>query len=398
LEAVLGLDRFDPALQACRDALSALRAQRAPLTNAQARAEGALSTLADSEKVAVAQVERLSQVPAEDLSALDALVARLRVMVEDARRDLRALTDQRAAVGGDVVARRALLRDAEARHAKLASGTCPTCGSPVHAEHLGRLLESIEATRQDVATLSAAADRTQAELDALRDEAQKELNTLRAKLDDTLRRIERAKAAAVQLKDAQAELARVGTLRAKATAEWEAATQKLADLDHDIAIHEAAAEVLGLRGVRAQVLSHALAGVEAVANVWLARIAGPDLRLTLRPYSEKADGGTSDAIGLEVHGAGGGYGYRAASGGERRRIDVALLLALAEVSSHAMDVHGGTIWADEVFDALDADGVEAVAHALDTLARERAVVVITHNPALRAKLTPVTTVHLTKEP
>ena len=140
--------------------------------------------------------------------------------------------------------------------------------------------------------------------------------------------------------------------------------------------------------MRAQVLGKALGGIEAVANRWLAEIAGPGFSLELRPYTEKKTGGVNDKISLEVHGAGGGYGYRASSGGERRRIDVALLLALAEVASAALGDETGTLWFDEVFDTLDADGVEAVGRTLEELAAERVVVVISHSQTLAAELRP----------
>jgi DNA repair exonuclease SbcCD ATPase subunit len=147
-----------------------------------------------------------------------------------------------------------------------------------------------------------------------------------------------------------------------------------------------AEQVLGLRGVRAHVLGKALGGIEQVANGWLARIAGPGLRLHLSAYTEKKTGGVSDAISLEVDGAGGGHGYRGASGGERRRCDIALLLALAEVAGAAHGLKPGLILFDEVFDALDDDGVDTVCEVLGELAATRQVVVISHNDRLVARL------------
>jgi DNA repair exonuclease SbcCD ATPase subunit len=86
---------------------------------------------------------------------------------------------------------------------------------------------------------------------------------------------------------------------------------------------------------------------------------------------------------LEVEGAGGGRGYKATSGGERRRIDIAIMLALAEVAQASDNRKVPTMWFDEVFDALDVpDGVDAVVQALEDLSRDRCVVVITHNREL----------------
>jgi DNA repair exonuclease SbcCD ATPase subunit len=153
-------------------------------------------------------------------------------------------------------------------------------------------------------------------------------------------------------------------------------------------------DVLGLKGVRAHVLGSALGGIEAVANIHLSKIAAKGMKLQLKSYTESKSGSVSDKISLEVSGAGGGHGYKASSGGERRRIDAALLLALAEVSSAASGQAPGTIWMDEVFDALDAEGVDAVAEALADLALDRAVVVITHMEALAARIPAVKRVRI----
>jgi DNA repair exonuclease SbcCD ATPase subunit len=142
--------------------------------------------------------------------------------------------------------------------------------------------------------------------------------------------------------------------------------------------------VFSMTGVRAQLLSGALQGIESIADAWLARLApqARPMHLRLKSYTEKASGAVSDAISLDVEGAGGGHGYRGASGGERQRINVALCLALGEVASAAYGIAPGTLFLDEVFDALDADGVAAVRDALEDMARDRAVLVITHAPAL----------------
>jgi DNA repair exonuclease SbcCD ATPase subunit len=153
------------------------------------------------------------------------------------------------------------------------------------------------------------------------------------------------------------------------------AAKELAAQARSTAELDAVDTVLGLRGVRAHLLGRALGGIEAQAQAWLARLGG--LGLSLKPYAEKADGGIADSISLEV----GGRPYRAASGGERRRVDVALMLALAETASGAE--RGGmapdVLLFDEVLDALDADGAAAVGAAIQSLALDRAVLVITHS-------------------
>ena len=127
----------------------------------------------------------------------------------------------------------------------------------------------------------------------------------------------------------------------------------------EVKVLEAAEAALGLRGVRAGIFTRLLVGLEAAANAWLPRLCGTGLRLELKPYSEKKSGGVSDAISIQVHGAGGGEGYRAASQGERRRLDIALLLAFSGK---------GSLFLDECLDSLDAEGIDAVCGVLEDLA------------------------------
>jgi DNA repair exonuclease SbcCD ATPase subunit len=118
------------------------------------------------------------------------------------------------------------------------------------------------------------------------------------------------------------------------------------------------------------------------------------LRATLRPYVEKKSGSVVDAISLDIEGAGAGYGYRAASGGERRRVDVALLLALSEVGQAAQGQSGSTLFLDEVFDALDEGGVAALTDALADLAQDRCVFIISHNMDIIAGVRAAMRIHV----
>lgn len=153
--------------------------------------------------------------------------------------------------------------------------------------------------------------------------------------------------------------------------------------------------VLGMGGVRAAILGDALDAIQQVANSWLARIA-PGVSIRMSNTSTTKKGGHSDKIALEVLGAGGGHGYKGSSAGERRRVDSAILLSLAHVASGACGLsEPGTLWLDEVFDALDSDGVPAVGEAIAELAKDRCVVVMTHSPSLAAAIPDARRLHVT---
>ena len=161
----------------------------------------------------------------------------------------------------------------------------------------------------------------------------------------------------------------------------EDALDRLLEIDrvaqHDVAELEVCDKVLGLKGVRVPVLGKALGAAETLANTWLRQMPLP-IQVSLRAFRVLKNGKTNDDIGFEVEGVGGGYGYKATSGGERRSIDAALLLAFAEVASAASGQPGGTLWMDEIFDALDLEGCRAVANIIADIGTRRSIVVITH--------------------
>jgi DNA repair exonuclease SbcCD ATPase subunit len=383
LESILQLGRFDDALERCRDQLRVVIHARSELRmreqEAFARHDAACAVLVSAE----ADLEAHGEAP--DTKALRLEVDECSDAVKSFEADIKELRDQlrEAEVAGAEQLAEAAAREREAK--RLESGACPTCGQSTK--------ELFRIARAEVAKLRHEAKAAKEKADAAGTRLRGELGKLEDDRDDAVAKrakfaAELAGAAKVKELRRRAEVAKVGAVAA--VEKWAAVLAQVraaaAEADHDEAELEACERVLGLKGVRATVLGKALKGVEVAANAWLGRIAGAGLRLKLRAYTEKKSGGVSDSISLDVDGAGGGNGYRGASGGERRRIDVALLLALADIAAAAVGREPGTLFFDEVFDALDQDGVGAVSAAVGELARSRCVVVVTHSESLAAAL------------
>jgi DNA repair exonuclease SbcCD ATPase subunit len=376
LESILGLQRFDVALARCRDDArkADVVAQQAATAAVRATAalEGARSNLATLRALAASWVPPVGAaglrdqvaVMAADLALKSAATAKEWLGLEEARRARATWTarDQQLTVIG-----RALATDP----------VCPTCGQAFpDATHRQAKLDAHRSTQADhrLATPPEPDDGTWVLAHRSELAVREALSATRSAVAATERDEVRYREAAQAVATAETQVADAAAASAAATSDVIAAKRRQ--------LHLSACDVaLGTRGARAHMLAGALAGLEASANLWLERVARVDAPLTLRlsPYTDKKSGGTSDAISLEVEGAGGGRGYRASSGGERRRIDVALMLALAEVAQAADNRVAPTMWFDEVFDALDAPGVAAVCAAVEQLAQDRCVVVITHN-------------------
>ena len=382
IESLLGLDRFDAALKACRGDLKHARMKLAEaegaLNTARVRLEGSETRLAD------ATADLGDPPPNPDLKRMSKTVGVLRGLREERDR----LRSERSALGRTrVPEEQAQARFLARQLHELADPTCPTCGQEIDDAHLADIRKALAAAQKVVDRDAAERAEEGATLDGLLEELSEELADFEAE-HSTLREQSAVRAAYEQRADAlkarrsaiEAEIEKQTKARdeyAAAAAEYR---QKVAEL-------EVADKALGLRGIRSQVLGRALGGIEAVANVWLSRLF-PGVSVQLTPDSAKASGGVSEKIALVVSGLPHDFGYRAASGGQRRRVDIALLLALAEVAAGAAGVQPGTLFMDEVTDALDDEGMAVLADVLSDLSQSRCLVVITHSDTVADLLKP----------
>ena len=325
--------------------------------------------------------------PAWDAPRLAELDRAHAAIVQDAR--VAQSEVQRAR--GQLSRAQALVTEAQRQLRALGLGDCPTCGQPVHQDPSE--VARATCTLQDTQAALRAAEDTEAQsletLAGLTAEAQ-EIQLARASLASqrdshqaalsahqralVLHRQGAAMAAALE----QAREDRLAEVRL-ATESLEAAQSELAAAQVQLAHVAAATAVLGPKALRATLLEQTLEAVATVANQWLGVMG--DLRVGLVV-------GPKGAVDLQVHGAGDGA-YSGCSGGERRRVDLALAMALFRLGEAATGSQGGTVWCDEVFDPLDGPGVAGVAEALSELARDRCVVVVAHQAAesLRAVAT-----------
>lgn len=403
LEAVAGgpVD-FDAALSACRVDLNAAETKAAQTVNGEAQAGVEIARLgAELERLRASLARFEAEAPAALEVPAGKTARELGALVKATEADIASVLSRRSKAdraGGEAAAAARQVGDALRRFEGMAA--CPTCGQAVGED----LLESLRRSARKLAE-QAEAERKAAEAE-------------RAAVADELADLEAERAALVRKRDARAEVERLAESRAAERARWDEARRNLAG---SLAMVEAEAEkagrsredwqgkarearievltlravetVLGLRGARAGLLGRALGGIEAISNGWLARLGIAGLRLKLRGYTEKKTGGTSEAISAEVLGAGGGN-YWGASSGERRRLDVAILLALSEVAAAARGVKPGTMFFDEVFDAISAAGLGDVVRVLREFARGRCVVVVTHRAELARDLPAVARYHV----
>lgn len=388
IEGIIGLEVFDPALKACRVDL-------ATRENEVARAETALERIRlklESERRRLQEAKGYVDAPAPTGAPIKNAAARkskLDEAIQGASIQLRDLRSQRSAKtldDGTMRARIAALRDTVD---VLQADVCPTCHQTIKPELRAQLSEELRNATEQAEGASIAARNACGDIDAQIAELDEELAELRTQQSAVQTTLMREQDAAGRARQNASILQEASEAIGKLEAEQKTEQDRLSGLRATLAEIKAAELVLGLRGARTGVLANALRGLDAVASSWLARIAGQGIRLKLQAFTETKTAGVNDAFSMTIEGAGGGHGYHGSSQGQRRRIDVALMFALGEVAAGARGVESATMVVDEVFDSLDAPGVAAVTAALQELAQDRCVIVISHNSEIITALSAV---------
>jgi len=354
LESMLALDIFDEPLAVARERA---RGVKQTLERAQLQLDRAFS----ERKLIVQQALEVKALIGDDTGDMDAMQEELAAL--DAKRK-KYQTKQREVQQAIATANAALAR-AQADLRAVGDGTCRTCGQTLPHADVGKHEAAAQAAREEADKVRADTAELQAKIVDGLDKLQVMITTTQTNMSHG----RKAQQAAVLLEKYRVQATTLKTTMVDLQGQIGEAQYETEVLEHTI-------RVFSTKGVRAMLLGRALSSLTTLANAYLERLR-PGVSIELLPTSETKSGKVTDTIALNVIGLGGGWGYPAASGGERKRIDIALLLALSSLASSK-----GTLIFDEAMDAVDAKGVEAVSSLLLDVATERAVVIISHNTAL----------------
>lgn len=395
LEKLFGLECFDVGLAACRKDLRAaeeeLRKLEADLRVAGERVAAEARRLREAERdlAELGEPEPVGEDPTARLREAEREVEVVAEHVEQLQAQLVEKRDERREVDAEL---RRAERDAE----RLARDACPECGQRIPKKKRREAEDGLKVARGAHEGRAKLLGEQVFELDVLLGDRRAELPTLRGKVAELERalarhegarqmaatRAERRKKLETRVRDATSVL----VSREDEQDELEAGA---AERRRQVGTLRAAERVLGLRGVRNAVLGLSLGGLEEAGNAWLDRLM-PGASLRLEPISETKKGDAVEAIARHIDGLRHRHGYKACSSGQRRRVDLAMLFALAEVESGSGGVGlegAGTMLFDEALDALDDEGgLDAAIEVVHELAEDRCVVVVSHRADLLKRL------------
>lgn len=140
----------------------------------------------------------------------------------------------------------------------------------------------------------------------------------------------------------------------------------------------------GNTGIKSVLLDSVVPFLNTRANYYLTKLSGSTIQVLFNTQTELVSGEKRDKFSVEVINANGDNDYSGNSNGEKRRIDIAINMALQDLVASRSNKNIDLIVYDEVYEGLDSVGCESVIELLEEKARQVGTIfVITHNDNLK---------------
>lgn len=297
-------------------------------------------------------------------------------------------------------------------HEELAN-PCPECGKPheeSEVEHLRTILKGkIAATTDRLHATQAEHKKLHEKLEAAKIEAKRleseipDVASVSAQIAEVNQEIIALNSLKAQAREAKSQ-ADVHTENAKTALtaenpykvavkmvekrrneEKEALTKNALDLVQalaDFEIKKSVATVFGPAGVRAHILDTVTPFLNERTAEYLSILSDGHITAVWTTLSRTKAGELKEKFSIDVSNDTGAKSFKGLSGGEKRKVRIATMLALQDlVASRASKPIN--LWiGDEIDDALDASGLERLMTILEMKARERGTVIVISHEAL----------------
>jgi len=204
------------------------------------------------------------------------------------------------------------------------------------------------------------------ELETKKKMLEKELVKIRAELSPYLELINKEKEALINFKT---ELEKLKSFKQK--------------VESDVKYLEFWEVGFSNKGLKSYILDNVINVLNERANFYSSKLTNGEIQINFHTQSRLKGGGVREKFGVDVEVPNGTNLYKGTSGGERRRADLAILLALRYLVTKRSEKQFNFLIADEILDALDAPGVEKAVEVLkDEVGEDGTIFLISHRPEL----------------
>ena len=147
------------------------------------------------------------------------------------------------------------------------------------------------------------------------------------------------------------------------------------------------------QGIKSYILDDITPFLNRRLNKYLSKLTSGQVEAVFSTVSTLKSGQQREKFNLSIVNSHGGENYAANSSGEKKRIDLAINLALQDMIAARSTKKLNIAIFDEVFDSLDETGIDGVVSLLTEVSAEKStILVVSHNEYLKSFFTNVLTV------
>lgn len=153
------------------------------------------------------------------------------------------------------------------------------------------------------------------------------------------------------------------------------------------------AQAYSNQGIKSFILDDITPFLNRRVNKYLKKLASNHIEVKFSTQTQLKSGEMREKFSIDIDNSDGGKEYISNSSGERRRIDLAVNLALSDLVASRSTKRINIAIFDEAFDALDDIGTEHVIEVLQELSEEKSsIFVISHNEHLQSYFSNIITI------
>jgi DNA repair exonuclease SbcCD ATPase subunit len=167
--------------------------------------------------------------------------------------------------------------------------------------------------------------------------------------------------------------------------EAEEARGEMASLEADADQLEFCVEMFGNSGLKSFIIESAIPEINQRATSYVRQLCGDGATVSLSATTSlKSKDVTREKLTVTGSIPGCADTYEGASKGQKKRLDLSLLLAYREIVANRATKGVGQLFADELFDGLDRAGTDGVVELLRDISAECPVIMVTHDDRLKS--------------
>lgn len=171
-----------------------------------------------------------------------------------------------------------------------------------------------------------------------------------------------------------------GKTLARLKVDLQEAKEEIRDQEHDLMIQEEVAKVFSPAGVRAHILDTVTPFLNEKTAEYLSALSDGSISAVWSTLAETTKGDLREKFNIEVKNEHGAKTFKGLSGGEKRKVRLATMMALQDLVATRASKPISLFIGDEIDDALDEAGLERLMGIFERKAREKGtVLIISHN-------------------